>query len=84
MKTLAVNVKVADLPEVKAEFERLGKVVEIVERIMTQHWDMAACPCWVCVDGRAAGCRPTSQYLQRDRPAVRVDETHADRFKVDL
>jgi hypothetical protein len=36
---------------------------EIVERIMTQHWDLAACPCWVCSKGREAGCRPREKYL---------------------
>ena len=38
------------------------KVKEIVERIMTQHWDMAACRCWVCVLGREAGCRAREGY----------------------
>jgi len=36
---------------------------EIIERIMTQHWDMAACHCWVCEAGRALGCRPKEKYL---------------------
>lgn len=36
---------------------------EIVERIMTQHWDMAVCRCWVCEEGRKAGCRPIEEYL---------------------
>ena len=40
------------MPELDGELERLRA---IVERIMTQHWDMAACPCWVCREGRAAG-----------------------------
>jgi hypothetical protein len=60
----------------RSEVERLDAVVEIVERIMTMHWDMAACPCWVCVDGRAAGCRQREVYLNgrfHDRPSVRVD-----------
>ena len=35
---------------------------EIVERIMTQHWDMAACQCWVCMAGREAGCHPREGY----------------------
>lgn len=35
---------------------------EIVERIMTMHWDMAACQCWVCQEGRKAGCRPINIY----------------------
>ncbi len=37
--------------------------VEIVEQIMTQHWDMVACRCWVCESGREAGCRAREQYL---------------------
>ena len=36
---------------------------EIVERIMTAHWDMSACPCWVCVAGRVAGLAPREGYL---------------------
>lgn len=35
---------------------------EIVERIMTMHWDMAACQCWVCQEGRKVGCRPRLEY----------------------
>jgi len=36
---------------------------EIVERIMTQHWDVAVCSCWVCQEGRKAGCHPMDSYL---------------------
>lgn len=36
---------------------------EIVEQIMAQHWDLAACRCWVCVEGRKAGLGVYSQYL---------------------
>lgn len=36
---------------------------EIIERIMTMHWDMRACECWICEAGRAAGCRPQEAYL---------------------
>ena len=35
----------------------------ILERIMTQHWDMKACECWVCEEARVVGCRPTSEFL---------------------
>lgn len=35
---------------------------EIIERIMTAHWDMAACPCWVCKSGRELGFRPRKDY----------------------
>jgi hypothetical protein len=40
---------------------------EIIERIMTAHWDLASCRCWVCTAGREAGCRPREEYqLHRD------------------
>ncbi len=35
---------------------------DIVMQIMTMHWDMAACRCWICVAGRAAGCYPSSDF----------------------
>ena len=38
------------------------EIQEIIERIMTQHWDMAACQCWVCRAGRKAGCQPREGY----------------------
>lgn len=37
---------------------------EIVERIMSQHWDMAQCNCWVCKNGRDADCKPREEYLR--------------------
>jgi hypothetical protein len=36
---------------------------EIVERIMTAHWDIAACQCWVCRSGRNFGFHPVDDYL---------------------
>lgn len=42
------------------------KPKEIVERIMSQHWDMAACPCWICKEGRKSGCRPQAKYLSHN------------------
>lgn len=41
--------------------------VEIVERIQSAHWDMAACQCWICVAGRATGCRPREGYAMQMR-----------------
>ena len=41
----------------------IEKMETIIERIMMQHWDMAACRCWVCQAGREAGCRPREEYL---------------------
>lgn len=36
---------------------------EIVQLIMTQHWDLGACPCWVCCAGRVFGLHATSDFL---------------------
>jgi uncharacterized protein (DUF779 family) len=36
---------------------------EIIERIMTQHWDLIACSCWVCDGGRRLGYHPRDGYL---------------------
>lgn len=44
-----------------AEIEQLTTIVEI---IMTQHWDMAACKCWICCMGREAGCHPREEHLR--------------------
>jgi len=43
--------------------EREKQLAEIVERIMTMHWDMAACRCWVCEAGRLAGCGAREEHL---------------------
>ena len=37
---------------------------EIVERIMTCHWDTEACRCWICTAGRELGFGSFDKYLQ--------------------
>lgn len=39
---------------------------EIVERIMTQHWDLKACECWICEAGRLLSYAARVKYLQRN------------------
>jgi len=36
---------------------------EVIERIMTQHWDIAACHCWICEAGRELGYHAQDAYL---------------------
>lgn len=36
---------------------------EIVERIMSAHWDLASCPCWVCQAGYKLGFAAREGYL---------------------
>lgn len=44
---------------------------EIIERIMTEHWDMAACHCWICDAGRELGFAPQDEYL-RHKSKIKV------------
>ena len=44
---------------------------EIVERIMTMHWDMTACQCWICYAGRELRFGPRDAYLKH-KSAVKV------------
>lgn len=48
---------------------------EIIERIMTMHWDFYACMCWVCEAGREQGLRPRETYLnwRKDYAYVKVE-----------
>lgn len=46
--------------------ETLEKAVELVERVMTLHWDIIACGCVFCRGARAAGMRPRLGYPTRD------------------
>ena len=34
-----------------------------VDIVVTAHWDMETCHCWVCNAGRAAGCAPRERRL---------------------
>jgi len=52
------------------------EATEIVEVIMTQHWDIAACQCWICKAGREIDLHPTRRFLPRKSKygKVRVEE----------
>lgn len=58
-----------------AKVKRLGGEIDgaraIVERIMTQHWDLAACLCWICEEGRALGYGPKDKHLAHKHPDER-------------
>ena len=36
---------------------------EVIERIMSHHWDMTACKCWICQAGRNLSYGARSEYL---------------------
>jgi len=52
---------------------------EIVERLMTAHWDLAACRCWLCQAGDELGFHARDAYLQHkhgnaeSHPVVRLE-----------
>lgn len=35
----------------------------IVRRIVSAHWDIFACDCWVCEAARAEGIHPTGPWM---------------------
>ena len=37
---------------------------DIIRQIMTMHWDMDACRCWVCEAGRELGFHANEAYLE--------------------
>jgi hypothetical protein len=41
---------------------------QIIEIIMTQHWDLKMCDCWVCRAGRELGYAPRETYLYLKLP----------------
>jgi len=54
--------------EEKEKREGMNPVIEvpedIVEQIMSQHWDMKTCECWVCKHGYALGLYPQDKHMR--------------------
>lgn len=44
----------------------------ILETIVSQHYDIKACDCWICLEAAAVGIRPTEDGIRRKRPHVSV------------
>lgn len=47
---------------------------EIIERIMTQHWDIVLCNCWVCDAARQNGFSAREKYLYDKKSRVIVED----------
>ncbi len=60
------------VPETQAERDTMN-AEEIIELVMTQHWDIAACMCWICREGRATGCHARPSHLEAARKRQPVD-----------
>lgn len=48
---------------------------ELIEQLMTMHWDMAMCLCGACEYGRSKGYAPRSIYMP-PQPIVVDSECH--------
>ena len=46
-----------------AEPWQVNEPRDLIELVMTQHWDMAACPCTFCEAGRQFGFHPHSGFI---------------------
>lgn len=42
----------------------------LIERVMSAHWDMAACQCWFCREARSLGCHPRGGYDRKKYPVA--------------
>lgn len=51
---------------------------EIIERIMTQHWDMVACHCWICDAGRELGYETKEEYLPH-KSEIKLDRVQVSK-----
>ena len=51
------------------------KAEDIIEIIMTQHWDMKSCDCWICSEGRKLKLSPKRTHLRNKFMYVDVKET---------
>lgn len=51
---------------------------ELIERVMTEHWDIAACPCTFCSAARVLGMRPRATYPTNPKISI-LDDGSKDR-----
>lgn len=55
---------------------------DLIEFVMTQHWDIFACGCFFCVHGTRLGLRPREQHLpfRHDKRYAVRNIAHDDDF----
>lgn len=53
----------AERPPIGQRWSEPQDAADVVMAIMTMHWDLGACQCWVCRKGRELGLHPTSDFL---------------------
>ena len=46
---------------------------ELIERVLTEHWDIGACPCTFCVEARKLGFHPRYGYPTNPRVSILDD-----------
>ena len=46
---------------------------ELIERVMTEHWDLGACPCMFCVTSHGLGFRPRACYPTNPQVSILHD-----------
>jgi hypothetical protein len=59
---------------------------ELIERVMTEHWDIGACPCFFCKTARGLGFRPRDSYPTNPPTSILDDrwEGYASGIKIKL
>lgn len=65
---------VVDCPQILTIALENEKMKEMIETIMTMHWDMFACLCWICEEGRKLDCHPREKYLKINKEKVIIEQ----------
>lgn len=76
-----LNAKIVDLERKQRPYV-LVPMQELIERIMTEHWDIGACPCTLCVQGRAHGFHPKDCYPTNPKVSILYDGSKERRHPV--
>jgi hypothetical protein len=43
---------------------------ELIQRIVTEHWDFQACRCFFCIEARKLGAYPTTKYPTNPKVSI--------------
>lgn len=46
---------------------------ELIERVLTEHWDIGTCPCKFCVEAHKLGFRPRNGYPTNPQVSILDD-----------
>lgn len=55
---------------------------ELIERVLTEHWDIGACPCTFCSTAREIGLHPRACYPTNPKVSILYDGSKEQKHPV--